>query len=162
MIAYRGVLFGLARKMFQGGGPPQGVMSRAANVVCFFGSRGRHGGAGREERWTVESELRLYGRAWACISLANTHPTQHRRLRRSSPRSKQRQSAKGAPALAYEHHQAWERLCTGTFDDITPPVPAPAHGAALAQTGAAAAEICPGAPRLPSNSAAGAPMNTPR
>jgi hypothetical protein len=31
-----------------------------------------------------------------------------------------RQSAKGTPALAYEHHQAWsERLCTGTL--TTPP-----------------------------------------
>lgn len=60
---------------------------------------------GRRKRWTAESELRSYGRARACISLANTHPTQHRRLRRSSPRSKQRQSAKGTPALAYEHHQ---------------------------------------------------------
>lgn len=49
--------------------------------------------------------MRSYGRARACISLANTHPTQHRRLRRSSPRSKQRQSAKGTPARAYEHHQ---------------------------------------------------------
>ena len=65
----------------------------------------KSGGAGGEKRWTAESELRSYGRARACISLANTHPTQHRRLRRSSPRSKQRQSAKGTPAMAYEHHQ---------------------------------------------------------
>jgi hypothetical protein len=65
----------------------------------------KSGGAGGEKRWTAESELRSYGRARACISLANTHPTQHRRLRRSSPRSKQRQSAKGTPARAYEHHQ---------------------------------------------------------
>jgi hypothetical protein len=36
----------------------------------------RAGGAGGEERWTVESELLSYGRARACISLANTHPTQ--------------------------------------------------------------------------------------
>ena len=29
--------------------------------------------------------------------------------------------------------KAWsERLCTGTFDDITPLVPAPAHSAAVA------------------------------
>ncbi|KAF1926557.1 uncharacterized protein M421DRAFT_209764 [Didymella exigua CBS 183.55] len=42
------------------------------------------------------------------VFLLLTHPTQHRRLRRSSPRSKQRQSAKGfpgTPALAYEHQQ---------------------------------------------------------
>jgi hypothetical protein len=32
-------------------------------------------------------------------------PLSTRWLRRSSPRSKQRQSAKGTPALAYEHHQ---------------------------------------------------------
>ena len=34
------------------------------------------------------------------VFLLLTHPTQHRRLRRSSRRSKQRQSAKGTPALA--------------------------------------------------------------
>ena len=40
-----------------------------------------------------------------------------------------RQSAKGTPALAYEHHQAWsERLCTGTL--TTPPLLCP-HRLAL-------------------------------
>lgn len=56
MIAYRGVLLGLAGKMFQG--RPQGVMSRAASVNCFFGNRGKHSGAGGVKRWTVENELR--------------------------------------------------------------------------------------------------------
>ena len=53
MIAYQGVLLGLAGKMFQGR-PPQG-MSRAASVSCFFemdedtaGREGRKGGLWRE------------------------------------------------------------------------------------------------------------------
>jgi hypothetical protein len=65
----------------------------------------------------------MYGCLRACISLANTHPTQAASTEGSVARRRaltKRQSAKGTPALAYEHHQAWsERLCTGTL--TTPP-----------------------------------------
>jgi hypothetical protein len=80
----------------------------------------------------VESELRPYGRLRACISLANTHPTRAASTEGSVARRRaltKRQSAKGTPALAYEHHQAWsERLCTGTL--TTPPLLCP-HRLAL-------------------------------
>ena len=49
VIAYRGVSLGLAGKMFQGR-PPQGVMSRAASVNCFFEGGSRRRLAGREEK----------------------------------------------------------------------------------------------------------------
>lgn len=90
---------------------------------CLLGSGGRRQQvkAGRGEKWAVESELRpyMYGCLQACISLANTHPTQAASTEGSVARRRaltKRQSAKGTPALAYEHHQAWsERLCTGTL-----------------------------------------------
>lgn len=59
----------------------------------------RHSGAGGEKRWIVERELRSYGRARACISLANT-PHSAQKAPSLVAALKQRQSAKGTPALA--------------------------------------------------------------
>jgi hypothetical protein len=48
--------------------------SERASVAAPEGEGSTAGREGGEKRWTVESELRSHGRAWVCISLANTQP----------------------------------------------------------------------------------------